>query len=322
MRQFIFLLFVFYSISLCALPKVWHMPTPYAETVHHTQIIHRFAQRIAQDSKQQLSIKVHSANSLIKHSEIYRAVRSSQVAIGEIIISRLGNLHPIYKVDNIPFLATSFVEAKKLYRVTRRALVHQLSRQGITLLYAVPWPAQDLYTKFPVHKIADLRGTKLRSYSATSYQLIALMQAVPINIPYSDIAQAFGTNTIQGMITSPSSCVSSQCWEFVEHYRTIHAWIPKNMVIVNTKALQKLPPELQLVVHKAAQSAETYGWQKAENLAEQQIAILRENSIVVETPTPRLMMSLQNIGNTMIADWLSEIGEQGKDIITDYHSRD
>ncbi|MCP4979649.1 MAG: hypothetical protein GY935_04040 [Gammaproteobacteria bacterium] len=61
------------------------------------------------------------------------------------------------------------------------------------------------------------------------------MGTTPVNIPFSDVAQAF---TIDAMVTSPSTGVNSQSWDYISHFTTINAWIPKNMMFVYKKTLR------------------------------------------------------------------------------------
>ncbi|PID44142.1 MAG: C4-dicarboxylate ABC transporter substrate-binding protein, partial [Proteobacteria bacterium] len=191
------------AVSTTAFAARWDMPTPYGDGNHPTQVANSFAKEVTENSDGKLEIKVHSGGSLIKHPEIHRAVKSRQVQLGEVFVGRLGNIDPIYKLDNLPFLATDFESAKKLYAASKEAISKSLEKEGLTLLYTVPWPAQDLYTKKAVKSLADLKGLKMRSYSPTTSRLADLMGTTPVNVPFSDVAQAFTTSTIDGMITSP-----------------------------------------------------------------------------------------------------------------------
>ena len=151
----------------------WDMPVPYGDGTHQTQVAKSFAQEVNANSNGKLTIKVHSGGSLIKHPEIHRAVKSRQVQIGEVFIGRLGNNAPVFKLDNIPFLATDFDSAEKLYTVSKPALAKALAKDSLKLLYTSPWPAQDLYSNKPVTSLADLEGLKMRSYSPTTSRLAA-----------------------------------------------------------------------------------------------------------------------------------------------------
>ena len=267
-----------------AVAENWDLPTPYGDGTHQTQVARSFAEEVNAKAGGKLTIKVHSGGSLIKHPEIHRAVKSRQVQIGEVFVGRLGNIDPIFKIDNIPFLATDFDSAEKLYKASKEELNKQLGADGLMLLYTSPWPAQDLYSNKPVNSLADLTGSKMRAYSPTTSRLADLMGTTPVNIPFSDVAQAFTTNAIDAMITSPSTGVNSQSWDYITHFTTINAWIPKNMLFVNTKVFNRLDDATKQVILTAAANAEKKGWELGRKLAVEHTNTLKENGMVVSAP--------------------------------------
>ena len=94
----------------------WDMPTAYAPTNFHTENIAQFIADVDKASAGKLKIQLHPGASLFKATEIKRAVQSGQAQIGEILISGYSNEDPIFGVDSVPFLATSYADAAKLWR--------------------------------------------------------------------------------------------------------------------------------------------------------------------------------------------------------------
>jgi len=313
------LIFAFAS-SLAVAADKWDMPTPYGDGTHQTQVARSFADEVNANSGGKLTIKVHSGGALIKHPEIHRAVKSRQVQIGEVFIGRLGNINPVFKLDNIPFLATDFDSAEKLYQASKPALEAELAKDKLMLLYTSPWPAQDLYSNKPVNSLADLQGLKMRAYSPTTSRLADLMGTTPVNIPFSDVAQAFTTNAIDAMVTSPSTGVNSQSWDYISHFTTINAWIPKNMMFVNRKIFDRLDKDTQAVILTAAANAEKKGWALGRKLAVEHTDLLRENGMQVSAPSARLDAELRAIGKVMVKEWLEEAGADGQKVIASFQS--
>jgi len=296
----------------------WDMPTPYGDGVHHTKNVRQFADDLNKQTDGELKIVVHSGASLIKHPEIHRAVRTGQVPIGEMFMGLLGNDNPIFKADNIPFLASDFTSAKRLWDASRPSIEKALEKDGLKLLYAVPWPPQGFYTKKPISSAADLAGLKMRAYSPTTSRLAILLKATPTTVQTPEIPQAFSTGIIDAMVTSPSTGVSSQSWDYVTDYTDTQAWIPKNMVIVNMRAFKRLDAEVQQAVMKAAASAETRGWEMAQAETATKTATLAENGIKVANPSRQLKTDLMAIGKTMGDEWAKEAGALGKEILSAY----
>lgn len=305
-------------LAFPAFAEKWDMPTPYGDGVHHTQNVRQFAEDVNNATNGDLNIVVHSGASLIKHPEIHRAVRTGQVPIGEMFMGLLGNEDAVFKADNIPFLASDFDSAAKLWVASRSAVEKALERDGLKLLYAVPWPPQGFYTKKPISSAADLEGLKMRAYSPTTSRLAVLLNATPTTVQTPEIPQAFSTGIIDAMVTSPTTGVSSQSWDYVSDYTDTQAWIPKNMVIVNQRSFTRLSEANQKAVMDAAAAAEARGWEMAKQETSTKTAVLAENGINVTQPSDQLKADLQEIGKTMGAEWAEEAGEVGKEILSAY----
>src|SRR5438132_4230492 len=147
-------LFAAIATSAAAQTK-WDMPTPYAATNFHTENIMQFVADVDKATNGKLKIQVHPGASLFKAPEIKRAVQGGQAQIGEILISGYSNEDPVFGVDSVPFLATSYADAKKLWSASRKALDERFAKQGMMILYSVPWPPQGIYSSKPLNSIAD-----------------------------------------------------------------------------------------------------------------------------------------------------------------------
>lgn len=303
-----------------AAQTAWDMPTPYGDTVFHTQNILQFAEDVRAATDGQLDITVHSAGSLFGHPEIKDSVRRGLAPIGEILLSRLENEDPVFGLDSIPFLAASYDEAEKLWAVSRDAVAERLAAQGLTLLYAVPWPGQSLYLKEEVTDVAQMQGKTFRAYNAATERLAQLMGAIPTQVEAGDIPTAFATGRVEAMITSPSTGVSSQAWDFTTHYIDTQAWLPKNVVFVNTEALNALPEDQRAALMEAAAAAEARGWEMSRAETETQIKALADNGMTVLQPSEALAEQLAAIGATMTEEWLASAGDAGRAIVDAYRA--
>jgi TRAP-type C4-dicarboxylate transport system substrate-binding protein len=207
------------TLSFSAIAQTtWNMATPYPESEFHTQNIQLFVADVNKISGGELSITVHSAQSLFKHPEIPRAVRTGQVEIGETLMANLSNQNPIFQVDAIPFLVTGYPSAMKLWQGQRPFVEAYLQEQGMRLIYAVPWPGQGFYTKKEIQTIADMKGVKFRTYNATTEKMAMLMKAVPTTVEAVEIPQAFTAGIVDAMVTSAATGVRTEAWTFANYY--------------------------------------------------------------------------------------------------------
>ncbi|MDH3741253.1 MAG: TRAP transporter substrate-binding protein [Hyphomicrobiales bacterium] len=295
--------------------ETWNMPVPYGDNNFHTLNHMQFAKDLDAATSGGVSIKVHPSGSLFKHPEIKGAVRSGQVQLGEFLLSRLSNENPVFGVDSVPFLAKSYDDAKKLWAVSRPVIEELLDKQGLMVLYAVPWPPQGLYAKKPVAKPDDMAGLKFRAYNAATERLAQIMKAVPTQVEVADLAQAFSTGRVDAMVTSPSTGFNTKAWDFLTNYYDVQAWLPKNIVVMNKRAFQRLDKATQEAVLAAAAKAEERGW--AASMAEtgEKTKGLADNGIKVAPPSDELLAALIQAGETMTNEWLEQAGDAGKRLV-------
>lgn len=295
---------------------VWNMPTPYPDTNFHTQNIAKFAEEVKAATGGEIAIKIHSAGSLFKHPDIKRAVHDGLAQAGEVLISSRANEAAVYGLDSVPFLATSYADARKLYGASRAALEKQLASEGLVLLFSVPWPPQGLYSKKEIASVADLKGLKFRTYSPGTGRIAELVGAVPVQVEVPDLPTAFATGRVEATITSGSTGVQARFWEFVTHYHDLQAWLPRNMVFVNKAAWDGLAEGQRTAILAAAKAAEERGWAASEKETAERIGQLKENKLTILSPAPaKLMEELRAIGKTMAAEWQALAGEDGKAIL-------
>ncbi|MBR0567550.1 TRAP transporter substrate-binding protein [Azoarcus sp. L1K30] len=296
----------------------WDMPTPYPVGNFHTENIQQFANDVAQASGGKLKITVHPNGSLYKSNEIKRAVQGGQAQIGEVLLSSLANEDQLYALDTVPFLATSYAESQKLWKVSHDAVEARLAKNGLKLLYAVPWPPQGIYSKTALTSMADLKGLKIRSYSPTVARMIELMSAQPVTVQAADLTQALSTGVVSANITSSSTGYDSKSWEQLDYYFDVQAWLPKNIVFVSQKAFDALDPTSKQAVLKAAAAAETRGWKLSEEKTAWYVEQLKKNGMKVLPASDVLRADLLKVGDKMTAEWLEKTGADGQKILDAY----
>jgi TRAP-type C4-dicarboxylate transport system substrate-binding protein len=299
----------------------WDMPTPYPDANFHTQNIVKFAADVKKMSGGKLEIKIHSNGSLFKHPEIKNAVRGGQVPIGEFLLSSKANENPVFEADSVPFLASSYDQAAKLWKASKQPVEKALDKEGLMVLYAVPWPPQGLYTKKTVDSVADLKGVKFRAYNAATETLAKLAGAVPTQVEVPDIPQAFSTGRVDAMITSPSTGANSKAWDFVKNYYDVQGWLPKNVVIMNKRAFRALDKNLQRAVLDAAKAAEPRGWAMSKTETKEKTEALSKNGMTVHKPSAQLMKDLRKIGKDMTAAWVKKAGAEGQAVLKAYQGK-
>lgn len=308
-----------FALSASAQVK-WDLASGYPLANPHTVTLQQFAKDVDIASAGKLKITVHPNGSLYKANEVMRAVESGQAQAGEILMSVLVNQNPIFGLDSLPFLATSFDDAQRLWAAQKPVLERVLAKRGVKLLYAVAWPPQGIYAKKELRSAADMKGLKWRAYNPATTKIAQSVGAQPMTIQAAELSQALATGVVDSTMTSGATGVDSKIWESLTHYHRVNAWLPKNMVVVNTKDFDKLPPADQKALLAAAADAERKGWDRMRAFDEESVGILAKNRMNVVQPSPALMADMKKIGDEMLADWAKAAGADGQEILKAYQA--
>ena len=298
--------------------EVWDMPLAYSGSNFHSVTAAEFGRCVTTGTGGEIEIVTHPSGSLIKGADIKRAVQTGQVPIGERLLSGHQNENAIFGFDSVPFLATSFDDADRLWEAAKPSIEKTLADQNLTLLYAVPWPPQGLYFKREINSVADMEGIKFRSYNNTTTRLAELTGMLPVVIEAAEISQAFATGVVESMVSSGATGYDRKIWESLTHFYEVDSWLPRNYVMVNTDSWNGASEANKNVILGCAELAEYAGTWRSKEYTGFTLAGLRAGGMTVQPAGAKLKGELEDIGETMTNDWLNAAGAEGQAIVDRY----
>ena len=261
----------------------WKLATGYRAESFHTRNVVQFAQEVERATAGALRIEVHASNTLFKLGDIPQAVQDAKAEAGETIMTSLVPGMPIAGAD------------------------------------AVPWPPQGLFSVAPVKSAVDFKGTRMRTYNPATVRIAELLGATPVDVPMVEVNQALAAGKLDSMITSALTGVENQVWGQIKQYYGINAWFPKNIVFVNQKAFDALPPPARRAVTQAAAEAESRGWALSEAVAQESVSELQRKGIQVGRAPAELDAELKRLGERFSREWVQSVGNEANKIFIPYY---
>jgi len=303
------------AAAMPALAETWDMPMAYSASNFHSAVGAEFAKCVTTGTGGDIEIVTHPSGSLFPGAQIKRAIQTGQVPIGERLLSGHQNENALFGFDSIPFLATSFDDADKLWEAAKEPLTELLASQQLTLLYSVPWPPQGLYFKNEVTSVAEMEGIKFRSYNNATSRLAELTGMLPVTIEAAEISQAFATGVADAMISSGSTGYDRKVWESLNYFYEVDAWLPRNYVMVNSGVWDGVSDDNKAVIRGCASLAEYAGNWRAKEYTGFTLQGLRDGGMTVGPASEQMVSELKEIGETMTAEWLEAAGDEGAAIV-------
>ncbi|WP_149540501.1 TRAP transporter substrate-binding protein [Siccirubricoccus phaeus] len=304
------------SIAPAVAQVRWQAACAYPDGNYHTRNLKMFLEEVAQITG--IQTQMHTNGSLLPLPQIKRGVQTGQVQLGEILISAYGNEDPFFEIDSIPQLVTSTAMARKLRALAKPYVEARFARQGLTVLYEVPWPPSGLYTNAPVPSLETLRGTRMRTFNVMTNRFATLVGASPTLVQSAEIPQAFATGVVNVMVTSAQTGVDSQAWDYCKIFTPIGFTRTMNTIFMQRRTLEALPAAQQQAIRAAAAKAELRGWQMSDEAATELQAMLGSRGMTIATPTPELLAGLATVGNTIAEEWVGRAGEDGRKALDAY----
>jgi TRAP-type C4-dicarboxylate transport system substrate-binding protein len=314
-----------FAPALTAVPAYaqvkWTLPSAYPADNFHTENLEAFAKDLAEATGGKVTTKVYPNASLFPATAIKSAVRIGQAQLGEILISLHDNEDVMFGIDVVPFLATSYDEARKLWAASKPAIERKLAAQGLMALFAVPWPPQGIFASKEINDISDMKGLSWRVYNTGTQRIAQIVDAYPVTIQAADLRQALATGLINALMTSGATGYDVKIWESMKYFYDTQAWIPKNVTFVNKAAFDQLDKPTQDTVLRVAAAAEARGWWRSQDRTKWYMEQLAAHGMKVMPPSKALKAGMQQIGERLTGEWLLKAGADGKAVIDAYRKQ-
>jgi TRAP-type C4-dicarboxylate transport system substrate-binding protein len=294
--------------------------TAYAADNFQTMNLQRYADDVAEATGGRVHMTIHPAGTLIRPAEIFDGVRQGRAEAGEVILSSLAKTDALFGLDALPFIVSDYEDALSMWRVSRPAIERAFAERGLQLLYAVPWPPQNLYARQPISGILDFRGRRMRTYNPATERIAELVGAHPVKLEVMDLANAIADGKLDLMITSSWTGVETKAWSGLPHYYRVSAWIPKNAVFISRKIFDRFDGATQKNLIEAARVAEERGWKMSRESDRQYETQLAANRVEVSNIDPFMRRYLDRLGENLAREWLKQAGTEELKVLLQYTS--
>jgi len=249
-----------------------------------------------------------------------RSVRDGIVPIAEAVTSQMIGDIPIAGVESLPYLAGSTDDLKLLHSFAFDDLKEQLQSQNITTLYAVPWPANQIYSNRELNTAEDFKGLNIRIPDANSAKFFAEMGANPIQMPIGDVLPALASGALDATVTATSTGADQKYWEFLKHvYLTKHLW-SSNLMLVNTDSWNAISAEDQAAIQEIVQRLQPDFWALSEAQDAKAIEVLKQNGMQVHEPNEAIVAAMNEAAPAVWSSAFETIGPRAKEIVEAYQN--
>ena len=305
------------ALALRAVPAPaleWSMPVAAPPGGVAESSVRAFAAQVAADTGGGLTLAVTQAADAAR---VPGALGGGRAAAGAFPLAALEAAEPVLAMDRVPYLASNYVDAAKLWKVLRPAVERKLAARGLLLLYAVPGPPPAPLSLRPMLTLEAWRGMRLLADEPGLDALAPVVGLQAVRAPGA--REAFAGGNADAAFRAADAAAGDRAWEYAAHYLDARAWFPKTLVVAARSAFDGLAPAARDALRAAAAAAEQAAWQASERAADAGVQRLRDYGIKAVTPPVKLLIRLEAVGRELLFRWSESAGEEGAQIVERYY---
>jgi len=256
----------------------------------------------------------------LRSAAMPQAVRDGTVMAGDSFAATLAPLDPIFQLSGLPFLTGSPADAARLLALARSAYDASLAAQGLTLLYATPWPPSGIWSRDAVaDDIAGLQGLRIRTYDAASTRVFAAAGAQPQQISFADALPLLRSGSLDAVLSSGDGGAGARLWETLPHFTALDYAVPLSLAFCSASAMAALPAETADHVRHAAEATQTRQFAAMATRILENERRMRQHDVQLAT-APALRSALQSLAAPVVATWAETAGQAAQAILARYRA--
>jgi tripartite ATP-independent transporter DctP family solute receptor len=284
---------------------------------HVTKGQELYANLIMEKTKGKVKVEVYPAGQLYSDKDMTRALPSGAVDMGTVTNDQWSGLVPslmslqlnLFYDDRPHWWRTMDGEAGEI-------LKKELEKVGVKLLYWMDYGAVELATKFPLRKLENIKGKRMRGYGETSVKYLGLLGSIPTFLGGGEMYMALQRGIIDGVYSGTTSFYDRKIYE-VTKYVCIgpHNFSPF-LVLINLEKWNQLPADVQKAMIEVAPTAQEWGRKECEKKDIECLELLKQKGMEVNVLSPEEKKRWREASKGIIDIFLKRAGNPGEKLLT------
>ena len=215
---------------------------------------------LEKESKGELKFKYFPGGVLGSEKEVIEQMQAGAIQMSRVSLGIVGPVVPDVNVFNMPFIFRDQAHMRAVIDgEVGDAILDKITNSefGLVALAWMDGGTRNLYTKKPVRKIEDLKGMKIRVMGNPMFiETFNAMGANGIAMDTGEIFSALQTGVIDGAENNPPTMLEHNHYQNAKFYSLTNHLILPEPIVMSKITWNKLTPEQQEMVKKAAKAAQ------------------------------------------------------------------
>jgi len=263
--------------------KLGHTLTPES---HYQLTALEFARLVQAGTGGKVEVQVFGQSQLGGEVQMTQALRTGTQEMMISAQATVANTIKEWQIFDVPYLFGSIEEANRvLQSPVGDKYLAMMQRHNIVGLAWISAQERDVFTaKKPVVALSDMAGLKIRVMQSPGYvAAYRSLNANPTPMAYSQLYLALQQGLVDGADTSPDQMVLDKFTEVAKFFQLTHVHYLPIVLAIGKPAWEKLSPEFQQVVRKAAAEAARFDIREYRRQYDEALLTLPKKGVAVKS---------------------------------------
>lgn len=267
-------------------------------------------QAVRRESSGRLGFKFYAGGIAGDEVDVLRRMRIGQIHCAAFSGVGFGEILPLLRVLDLPFLFRNDQEIDRIHRELRPFFAKKLKQKGFVLLSWAEVGNVHLFSKTPITSVGDLKVLKVWAWSGDpiAKETFTAMGVNPIPLAITDVTTALNTGMIDTVYGPPLGALALQWQAYVRYMMALPLVHSTGALLISSRYMDQLPKDLVQILTQEAQKAMTDLTQTLRAQNQEALQVLQNSGISI-TPAPdgAALNKFQEIGAEVAAKLAGEI---------------
>jgi TRAP-type transport system periplasmic protein len=197
----------------------------------------------------------------LKGPEILRLMKLGVIDFASGVIGYMAGDSPEFDGVDLAGVSPNMTTTRKVVDAYLPVLNEVMrDRYGARLLMLFPSPPQVMWCAKPVKSVADLKGLKVRVFTASMADLIGGLGATTVTMPFGEVTTSLERGVIDCGVTGTLSGNTNKLFEVTKTMYTLYSGWAIHFTAVSQQSWNKLDPKVQAFLTTELAKFNDYLW--------------------------------------------------------------
>jgi len=248
-----------------------------------------FAEAVEKYTNGEVKVVVYPSSQLGKLQELAEAVSTGAIALSHNTAGGFGSLYGPFAALDTPYLYRDYDHLMKVTDIDSPVMQSindgMIKNAGVRVVYTYYFGTRQLTANKEVKSPADLAGVKIRSIPFPIYTTaVEGLGAVAVPVDWSEVPTALATGVVSGQENPVNVVLSNKLYDVQSHMMLTSHIMAAQVIVINEGTWQKLSPEQQAGISKAAEEVRAKASAAVKDQEETELAELKKLGMTVIGP--------------------------------------